>query len=139
MDADDFGFTNDQAQFDAAVAWRVAAIADGWAAEASYDGEPMESACRLTRDGFVAHVLARTNKPGGRWKFTAKVDAWGPDRMAVRSPMVYDWGKLLQGTQHCKYCGADGVDTQRVGFAGRCCAACIVRERARIERPGWDD
>ncbi len=137
---DTYGYTNDPAQLAAAEAWRMAAIADGWAAQPTYEGhEPIESACTLVRDGFQAHTITRTKKAGAKWPFQAKVSVWGPDGLAVRAPTIYDWGKLLAGTQHCNYCHADGVETQRVSFAGRSCAACLREQQARLERPGWDD
>ena len=139
----DFGFTNDQARYDAAIAWRTAAIADGWKAEPIYPatehsvGESMERACKLTRDGFVAQVYTRS--PSGRWKFEAKVNAWGPDRRAILVPVVYSWEAIQAGVRTCRYCKAVDVETHLVGFAGRACAACLPEQRRRQECPGWCD
>lgn len=134
----DFGFTNDPERLAAAKAWRDAAIADGWAATPTYgDHEAQDSACTLDRDGFRVQVVSRVHKPGERWMFTASVEIWGPDRLAIRTPDTYNWSAIQSALQHCNYCHKDGVATQRVGFAGRCCAECLPEQRNRAERPGW--
>lgn len=139
MSALDFGFTNDQARIDAARAWRDAAIADGWMAEAMYaPREGIASACRLTRDGFVAQVITRENAPGLAHRFEVSVDVWGPDKLTVKPPFAYDWPAIQAAVRTCNACGATDVDTERYAFAGRCCAACLPAMRAKHERPGWN-
>lgn len=134
----DFGLTNSDAQFDAANAWREAAIADGWTASPSYEGEPATSMCDLKRDGFHIRVASRLEK--GRWKYMAQVTGWGPDGMSIRLPTVYSTFQLIQQqVRHCADCGKDDVDTFRVGFAGRVCAVCLPEARKKCEYPGWAD
>ncbi len=134
----DFGFTNDPERLAAAMAWRDAAIADGWVATPTYgEHEHQDRACTLDREGFKVLVVSRVYEPGERWKFTASVDAWGPDRLAIDLPDTYDWAAIQAALKLCNYCKKAGVETQRVGFAGRCCDECLPEQRARAERPGW--
>ena len=133
----DFGFTNDRASFEAAAAWRDAAVADGWSVQPTYGAhEGVERAAKLTRDGFVAQVITRTKV--GKWLYEASVSVWGPDGLAVAPPNAYDWSAIVAATKRCSYCKAPDVETERVGFAGRCCAACLPAVRQCVERPGWD-
>jgi hypothetical protein len=132
-------YTNDDAQYQAAIAFREAAIADGWDAKPTYGAsEPMESACTLEREGFKCSVLARV-KPPGRYKYEAGVSIWGPDRLCIRAPKVYDWAIISGSLRKCGYCHATDVETERVGFAGRCCQACLPRVQKQVETPGWCD
>ena len=131
----DFGYTNDQALFEAAVMWRDAAIADGWDARATYDCEPFERASTLTRNGFVAQIITR--KDVGKWKFSATISVWGPDGLAINPPNKYKWESISEGISTCNYCGATGVETHRVGFAGRVCLKCKPEISKKVEYPGW--
>lgn len=134
----DFGFTNDESRIPEIRAWIAAAVADGWSHTTYFDSEPIESACRLAKDGFQVSILTRTLKPGGRWKYEAKASMWGPDGLVCGKPgTVYDWEQIKTLPRTCNYCHAKDVDVQRIGFAGRCCEACLPKERARAERPGW--
>lgn len=132
-----FGFTNDQAEYDAAVAFREAAKADGWTCVPTYgDSEPVERAARLMRDGWVISILAREKV--GKWKYEANVHAWGPDGMSIRTPRVYDFQVMQAELRTCKACGATDVPTHRYSFAGRCCEQCLPEMRRQHEGPGWD-
>jgi len=135
MSAADFGLTNDRAQLDAAIAWRDAAAADGWTIEPTYRTEDVSRAARGTKDGFVFTVLTRTEV--GSWKYQANVHLWGPDGMALVPPDRYDWQAIQSAVRKCNYCGAEDVAVERVGFAGRCCAACMPTVRPKVEYPGW--
>lgn len=137
----EFGFTNDRAELDAAHAWRVAAIADGWKAKPTYDkNEPLERHATLSKDGFVAHVKARDDtEKKYRHRYEAGVHVWAPDGLSVRAPTIYDFAAIKAGVRHCVNCGKDDVDTQRYSFAGRCCADCVQPLRAKYERSGWCD
>lgn len=116
-----------------AAAWRDAAIADGWDHEPTYGTHEDElRACRLSRDGWKAQVITR-GLP------TDKVSAWGPDGLAVCIAEPYDWTALQDGLRTCAYCGAKDVDTQRLAFAGRCCAECLPAMREKHEFPGWEN
>lgn len=129
----------DMASVERARAWRDAAVADGWSIEPTYQTEPVERAARLSRDGFSAQIITRTPEEGHRWRTTyeGSVHIWGPDSLAVKAPHPYSWERLTAGLRTCHDCGATDVETQRVGFAGRTCAACLPDARKRIETPGW--
>lgn len=136
----DFGFTNDGARLRAAEAYRDAAVADGWSKRPTYESESIDRACTLNRDGFIMQVLTRDNSEKKRkWKHEAQISIWGPDGLAIPPPAEYDFAKIKALTRHCMYCKTDDVDTERVGFAGRCCAKCLPDQRKKIERPGWYD
>lgn len=133
----DFGFTNDDAKFAAANAWREAAIADGWEATPCYSSEPLTAMCHLSRDGFKVRVASREKQ--GKWKYMADVCGWGPDGLSIRLPTVYSGFELIQQQlRHCNKCEADDVDTQQYSFAGRCCSNCIDQARKQHEYPGWN-
>jgi hypothetical protein len=134
----DFGFTNSQADLDVVIAWRDAAIADGWDHEATYaptEGE--DRACRLRRDGYVAQVISRAGD-AGKWKAQASVSLWGPDGMSIRPPKTYDWDAIRRGVETCHYCKAFPVKTERVAFAGRGCVTCAPKERVKLPA-NWAD
>lgn len=125
-----------------AAAWRDAAIADGWSIEPTYGAsEPVERAARLRREGFSAQILTRLPVEGDRnQQYTdGSVHLWGPDGLAVNPGRTYDWAKLNAGLTTCSACKATDVPTERVGFAGRVCAACLPAQRRAIETPGWCD
>jgi len=146
----DFGFTNDSREYDRVVAYRDAAIADGWHHEATYGSESEERACRLRRDGWQMQILTRSRgnyipdpkwpnhpSPHGKYAYEAQVSVWGPDGMDVRPGAIYDWESLKAKLRICPNCGAKDVETERVGFAGRCCAKCLPEQRKQVEYPGW--
>ncbi len=136
----DFGFTNDQGRLDAARAFRDAAAADGWSIAPTYGAsESVERAASLERDGFKMMVMARTSGEGAKWRYEAKISIWGPDGLAIKPPNEYDFSAIAASLRRCNYCPATDVDTQRVGFAGRCCEACLPEQRKRVEYPGWTD
>lgn len=123
----------------AATQFRLDAEADGWTWAPTYgDHEPVEQAFRGEREGFVIQGLAR---PGDDLLPTGSIHAWGPDRVSLHPiPIVYPGFAALKAlVEHCPECGADGVETQRVAFANRACAACAPALRAKLERPGWCD
>lgn len=119
--------------------WRAAAIAAGWAHEPTYptcEGE--DRAMRLRGPGgWVALTLARDDRDKGR-KAKADIKLWGPDGLAVRVPPLFDMAALEAGQLRCSRCKAEGVPTERVGFAGRVCGSCIEAARREIETPGWN-
>lgn len=116
--------------------WRTAAEADGWEFRPTYASEPVEHAFRGERDGFTIQGIAR---PGdARHPPSASIHIWGPDSLAVRPPLTYDMDAIRRGARTCGYCGAEDVETARVGFAGRCCRTCLPVVRPQIERPGWN-
>jgi hypothetical protein len=134
----DFGFTNDTARLRAAEAFRDAAADDGWSINPTYGSEGIERASKLEREGFKMLILTRDNSDKkGNWKHEAKVSIWGPDGLAIKPPETYDFAEIKARTRRCLYCKAENVDTQRVGFAGRCCEKCLPEQRAKIETPGW--
>lgn len=135
--ADEFGFTKDQEEYQAAVAFRTAAIADGWLCTATYENETTESAASLTREGFNMQLITRRNV--GKWSFQASVSIWGPDKLSILVPKVYNWNEIQAGLRRCNSCMKTDVETQRFSFAGRCCANCIQAMRTQHEYPGWDN
>lgn len=137
----DFGFSNDRSHLDSVVAYRDAAVADGWSIRGTYEpSESVERAARLQRDGFVMQVLTRDNSERAHGKkFEASVHIWGPDGLAVTPPPLYDFAEIAARTRVCSACKKRDVDTERYSFAGRCCAECLPEMRRRHERPGWCD
>ena len=134
----EWGFTNDPADLCAVQRWRDAAILDGWSSAQRYGNETIESACELTRDGFMCSILTRSNdRNRNKWSFTAKISIWGPDGLAIRPPATYSMEEIRAGLRTCFACGATDVDTQPVGFAGRVCEACLPEQRRIHEYPGW--
>lgn len=130
--------SNERASYDKAVAYREAAIADGWDCEASYEIESVKRAARLTRDGWVIQILSRDNRDRTRkFNYDASVAVWAPDRLAVRARHPYSFEQLEAATRECLYCDAKDVDTVLISFAGRCCAECRPRLAKTHERPGW--
>ena len=119
----------------AALAWREAAIADGWESRPTYQHEDELSAFRLTREGFVIQGLARpaTATTVG----SGELSGWGPDGLHIPVGETYDWNALKLAVETCGYCARYPVKTARVGFAGRSCEECLPTMRARIETPGW--
>lgn len=118
-----------------ALAWRDAAICDGWNSRPTYDHEPENKAFTLSRDGYKVLGLARPET-----KYTVgsgQITCWGPDNLQISVGETYDWGAIQAGMTICAYCHKTDVKTERVGFAGRCCAECLPAMRAAIERPGW--
>ena len=120
----------------AALAWRDAAIADGWTCRPTYDCESVDTAFSLEHpEGWKASGTAR---PGdARTLNSAEVSVWGPDGLAMPSGRTYDMAALRAGLRACAFCDATDVDTTRIGFAGRCCNVCLPEMAASIERSGW--
>lgn len=119
----------------AALAWRDAAVADGWACAPTYAHEHIDSAFTLTKGGWHAHGIARP----ADFKETAgsgSISVWAPDGMHVQAPRLYDMAALQAGLRYCENCDTHDVDTQRYSFAGRCCSKCRPLLAAIHERPG---
>lgn len=126
------------------IDWRAAAIADGWELKPTYGYEDVSRAASLERDGFKAMVLTRDPAPATkhlaecrRHEYTLNI--WGPDGLAIAASYPYSWEKIQAGTLKCMDCGKTVDKTQRVGFAGRVCAACLPAAKKRDEYPGWCD
>lgn len=115
--------------------WKAAAEADGWEFSPTYQSEPVDHAFSGTKDGFKIQGLAR---PGNDETCPcASIHIWGPDGLAVQTPLEYSMEAIRQGTRTCNYCGTEDVDTTRVGFAGRCCQSCLPTIRPQVETRGW--
>ncbi len=135
-DINDYGFTKNPKYIAAAHAWREAAIADGWSARPTYEEwEPLESAARLTRDGFTVQMLTRQNGDS----YTVSIHVWGPDGLAIKPPDEYSYPAIVAGVRTCNACDASDVETFAYSFAGRACAACLPAMREQHEKPGWAD
>lgn len=135
---DDYGFTHDDADVESVRQWVRDAIADGWDQRTYFDGEPVDQACRLSKDGFRASVLTRTGR-AGRYPFEASIAMWGPDGMVISVPRPYDGEAIRKALQTCNICAAYPITPRRYSFAGRCCDACLSMARQEYERPGWDN
>jgi hypothetical protein len=126
-------------------AWVVAAVADGWSIGPTYRHEPVESAARLDHAalGLKAAVLTRAAPPFCCADGTPVVslNVWDLDNVAldhgVPESFRYDRAALLAAKRTCPVCKATNVETFRVAFANRACAACLPAERARLERRNW--
>jgi hypothetical protein len=134
----DFGFTNDPEHIASVREFVAAAVADGWSIEPTYPGhETVEQACRLRRDGYLALCLMREKAVGATWHYETSVHLWGPDGLYIEPPYPYDFAAIEAGRRRCMGCGKANVETRRVGFAGRCCDACLPELRKQHEYPGW--
>jgi len=131
---DEFGFTNDQAYLEAAIAWKDAAVADEWECTKLYNTEPITRACTLSRDGFNASILLREGGIGPKYKYQVSINIWGPDSLCIIPPRTYDWTAIQAGLTTCNYCRKTGVPTERVAFAGRACKECAPKEWAKLPR-----
>ncbi len=122
----DFGLTNDKKRLAAAKQFRLDALADGWVEETPlHSKEPLEQYSHLSRStGWKMHIMARVNKDGGKFKYQVSVDIWGPDMLCIKVPMQYDRAVIKAGMKRCSLCSAEGVETTRFSFAGRCCINC---------------
>lgn len=127
------GFTNES--LTVALAWKQAAIKDGWEVTPTYRFESVETAATLNKDGFKASVVTRPSD--GRTNPYGNVSVWGPDGLAIRPDKEYNWTQIHSGVTTCQYCKATNVATERVGFAGRCCAVCMLTVRPKVEFSGW--
>lgn len=115
--------------------WIKAALADGWTSKPTYSNESIDRAMTLNKEGFHVSTIRR---PPEKSRGNIDLTGWGPDGLVVRVPRVYDWESMKAALRICNYCKAIDVDTQRVGFAGRCCANCIEQKRKEIETRGWN-
>lgn len=131
----EFGFTNDDKEYQRVIDYRAAVMKDGWATAPRYEHELISSYSEHKRDGFTLIICSRS--PAGKWKYQAQVNIWGPDGLAIAPPETYDGEKIKAGLRTCNYCHEANVDTQRVGFAGRCCKKCLSSQRKISEFPGW--
>lgn len=111
--------------------WRDALLADGWQADGIYGDYAPDKSAKFERDGFVVHIYRAANSLSD-----GSISAWGPDRLALELPGVYDFAQMQDNMNKCMECGAHG-ETQRVGFAGRVCAACRIKLLPTHEYPGW--
>ena len=135
----DFGFTDNEKKLLEVQEYREAAVADGWKIEPLYETESVQSAAKLTRDGWVMHVMARDLRKPGRLKgpsYEACVTIWGPDRLQITVPHPYSWHLIEAALSKCMKCG-QSAEVERVGFAGRYCKTCSPSERKRQELARW--
>jgi hypothetical protein len=132
-----FGFTNDRDVWEAAKAYRAAAVADGWSIAPTYNTEAVDRASTLHKDGYRMSILSRDSTVGPKWRYEASIAIWGPDGMVIKAPEQYDWGFIQGGSRRCNVCGAEDVETARFSFAGRCCEVCLPEMRAKHERGNW--
>lgn len=153
----------------AALAWRDAAVRDGWHIEQTYTMEGIDNACTLTRSGgttesgaplfFKVQIVSRPTRPydtdlrGGSLG-GGEISAWGPDRLSIPVPVEYPgFHYFLDALTTCKHCrrgpncgffdppgpSSYPVATKAYSFAGRACEECLPSLKAVAERPGWND
>ena len=132
----EFGFTNDPQRYQATIAFRDAAVRDGWSIRPTYQSLPVENAATLEKDGYLMQVLT-LDQPEGKWKYRASIHLWGPDGLQIKPSEVYDWSQITAGTRTCSACDATDVETKRFSFAGRACKPCLPGMRAETEYQGW--
>lgn len=131
--------TKDKAKFDGIVAFRDAAIADGWHAEATYQTESFDRAAHLTRDGYTIQIITRDNEGKSyKYRYNCSVNIWGPDGLSITAPAEYDFDKIEVGAKTCLLCGKVADEVFRYNFAGKACADCIEKAREETEKPGWN-
>lgn len=137
----DFGFTNDEKVFRSIQTFKEDAIKDGWEVSATYAHESISRAASLSKDDFKMFILTREETSySDKWKYEAKINIWGPDRLAIQIPNnVYSWSAIQEGTRHCHFCNTKGVTVSRVGFANRACKNCLAEAKIQLEYPGWCD
>lgn len=114
------------------IAWREAALADGWTHEPIYKNEAEETAMQLDKEGFHAQVYLRENPSD----FCLAV--WGPDRLAIEPPVVYNFEGIKRLVNVCEKCSKEGP-TVRLAFANRVCPDCRKKFAPTYEAPGWCD
>lgn len=115
--------------------WRKAVLDDGWVIEPVYPDESIDTYCRLSREGFVANVMLRTETDFGGPMHNLHI--WGSDGLAIR-PKSYSWKELQESLQVCSICGVIGP-TVRLAFANRVCPKCRALHVDKYEYPGWCD
>lgn len=117
-----------------ASAWLEAARNAGWDVQALYNHEPKEQAAKITRNGWVGHIL---NRPNGGRRY-ANVTIWSKEGLQLDGPpVVYDDKVLLDLVNVCSYCKQVVAEIVRIRFAGRCCKPCREKHVAEVEYPGW--
>ena len=141
-------YSNNKADHDCVVAWREAAIADGWILEKTFVPEPADSYGHIKRGEFTGHICARERVKmeqyypkisHGKFEFHSSISLWGPDGVSIIAPFPYSWDAITKGLRHCEVCGKDDVETVRVAFCNRACIACAPALRAKLETRGWCD
>lgn len=140
-------YSNDISDHRSVVAWRDAAMTDGWKLESVYSDEPAISYGRITKDGYKGNVCARVTSEmktrikhhTNKWAFNSEIHLWGPDGLAITAPFPYSWSAILSNATKCDECEEVGVVTLRVAFCQRVCATCLPTARAKYETPGWCD
>lgn len=111
--------------------WVKAAAADGWQVEPTYESEGVERAARGTKKGFVFQAVMRPGQYGG-------LHLWAPDSLALTLlDFNYSWTAITESVKVCVYCRKENGPVQRIGFAGRTCNECHVKNVKKIEFPGW--
>ena len=125
----------------AALAWRKAAMADGWISSATYNHEVEEQAFTLRHpEGFHALGLARPpDAVRGLTRWVGRIHAWAPDGIHVPAGDVYDMAALRRAVQTCEFCKQHPVKTVRLAFVNRACVPCAETKRAEYEPPGWSE
>jgi len=133
----EFGLTNDEQVVKAADDFFNAAINDGWTCQPLYLSESIDTAAKLTKDGYVMYIFRRGLKAGGDFKWTVTINIWCPEKLHIETPDIYDWERIKDGLNRCDWCTQIVNETFRAGFANRVCKSCLPAARQKLEFPGW--
>lgn len=114
------------------------AIEDGWDISQTYEHESIDRACRLQKEGYLISFIIRP-KENSKLNNVLSVSGWADDRLVISVPQVYSWSDIINAKSKCNYCTKEGVETVRVGFAGRICKECESTVKPKVEFPGWTD
>ena len=121
-----------------AESWRVALRADGWESSPIYNQYARDHGDRsfeYHRDGWTIHIY---DQPAHfKTERQISIAAWGPDRLAVELPEVYNFEQMERNLLLCCYCKKYVSETVSIGFAGRCCPECRKLHAHEVEYRGW--
>jgi hypothetical protein len=114
-----------------AIQFREDAVNDRWTLVPMLESSTAEQHGKLTRDGYVMHIVAATYpQKDGSINYDSRITIWGPDKLQIRlTSAIYSWDEIQAGLRSCCLCHAEDVDTGQYGFAGRCCKSCETRLR----------
>jgi hypothetical protein len=119
-----------------AAAWNKALADDGWIKSQIYKNSPTQQQCfKYARGGWIVHVYDYPFLNHKGW--TVDICAWGPDKLSVDLPEVYDWDVMQTNLNRCTYCKKLVAVVSRLSFAGRACPACAAALAPTVEYRGW--
>ena len=114
------------------IAWRNAAIADGWRHFPTYHNESEDRAVTLKSDGFTCMITSRNAQK-------QTIRAWCPRGLALEVPAIYSMAELYANLRLCSECSQVKEEIVCVAFANRVCKECEPSARRKYEFPRWRD